>query len=99
MRVEILDLAMLDLMDGHRFYENQEAGLGGYFLDTLFSDIDALRIHGGIHRKPHGTFHRALSKRFPFAVYYAVEDGVVRVRAIVDCRRNPSWIRSHLRKA
>ncbi len=51
MKLEFLDLAQGDLIDGYRFYESQEAGLGTYFLDTLYSDIDSLRIYGGIHRK------------------------------------------------
>jgi hypothetical protein len=34
MRVEILDEAEQDLVDGAHFYEAQEAGLGQYFLDS-----------------------------------------------------------------
>ena len=99
MKIELLDLAMGDLIEGFHFYERQEAGLGTYFLDTLYSDIDSLRIYGGIHRKTYKNLHRALSKRFPFAIYYTLELETVRVRSIVDCRRNPSWIRQHLRNA
>ena len=99
MKLELLDLAMSDLIGGFHFYELQEVGLGTYFLDTLYSDIDSLRIFGGIHRKAHKNLHRALSKRFPFAIYYTLELETVRVRSIVDCRKNPSWIRQHLRNA
>lgn len=42
MRIEILDKAHGDLVDGFRFYESHEAGLGTYFLDSLYSDIDSL---------------------------------------------------------
>jgi plasmid stabilization system protein ParE len=42
-RVEILDEAEQDLIDGARFYEAQGPGLGEYFLDSLFSDIDSLQ--------------------------------------------------------
>jgi hypothetical protein len=41
-RVRILDAAERDLEEGYRFYERQSAGLGSYFLDSLFSDIDSL---------------------------------------------------------
>ena len=99
MKLEILDLAKDDLIEGYRFYEAQELGLGGYFLDSLYSDIDSLRFFGGIHRKAYKELHRALSKRFPFAIYYTLDAEVVRVRSVVDCRRQPSWIRGHLRKA
>lgn len=99
MKIELLDLAQGDLIDGYHFYESQEAGLGSYFLDTLYSDIDSLRIFGGIHRKAYKNLHRSLSKRFPFAIYYTLESEVVRVRSVVDCRKNPSWIRRHLKNA
>jgi hypothetical protein len=99
MKLELFDLAIGDLIEGYHFYELQEAGLGTYFLDTLYSDIDSLRIFGGIHRKAHKNLHRALSKRFPFATYYTLESETDRVRSIVDCRRNPSWNRQHLRNA
>ncbi len=99
MKIQILDLAKDDLVCGHRFYEKQEAGLGDYFLRNLFADIDHLQITAGSHLKPYYHYHRALSKRFPFAIFYTVDDGVVRIRAVVDCRRRPSWIRQHLRGA
>jgi hypothetical protein len=31
-------------------------GLGTYFLDTLYSDIESLRILGGIHRKAYNKY-------------------------------------------
>ncbi len=95
MRIEILDEAQEDLIAGFRFYENQEIGLGAYFLDSLYSDIDSLLLHGGSHRIVFG-FHRSLSKRFPFAIYYTVEGDLLRIHAVLDCRKDPSWIRERL---
>jgi hypothetical protein len=37
-----------------------------------------------------------LSHRFPFAIYYDVDNGIARVTAVLDMRRNPSWIRKEL---
>lgn len=45
MKIVILPLARDDLADGFQFYENQDAGLGSYFLESLFSDIDSLRLY------------------------------------------------------
>lgn len=95
MRIEILDEAQQDLIEGFRFYEKQEFGVGSYFLDCLFSDIDSLILFAGIHQIVYG-YHRCLSKRFPFAIYYDVVGELVRVHAVLDCRRNPSWIRRRL---
>jgi len=95
--IQILPEALEDLIAGYRFYENQAAGLGAYFRDSVLADIDLLATNGGVHAKVFG-YHRSLSKRFPFAIYYRVETDVVRVRAILDCRRNPSWIRERMDK-
>jgi len=97
MRLQILDLAKRDLIDGFHFYEDKEKGLGNYFVVSLYSDIESLKVFGGTHRKAYRGFHRALSKRFPFAIYYTVEMDIVRIRAVVDCRKRPSWIRRHVK--
>ncbi|MEK7803408.1 MAG: type II toxin-antitoxin system RelE/ParE family toxin [Deltaproteobacteria bacterium] len=97
MRIKILSTAEKDIEEGYRFYESQSPGLGSYFLDTLYSDINSLTYFGGIHQVVFG-YYRQLSKRFPFAVYYRIIDNVVVVFAILDCRRNPSWIRDRLIK-
>lgn len=96
MKVQVLEEATADLADGFRFYERQAEGLGDYFLDSLWSDIHSLRLYGGVHGIHHG-YHRLLSRRFPFAVYYRIEDGVARVRAVLDCRRDPDWILERLK--
>lgn len=82
---------------GHAFYERQAPGLGDYFLDALWTDLDSLLLYAGTHSKQFGRF-RMLSKRFPFAVYYDMEGDLIRVFAILDCRQNPSRTRRRLRR-
>ncbi len=53
---------------------NGNKGLGSYFLDTLYSDIDSLAYYGGIYCIVFG-YYRLMSKRFPFAVYYKISGG------------------------
>lgn len=72
MKVRILSAATRDLVDGYHFYERQAPGVGTYFLDSLYADIDSLIINAGIHPVYFGRYHRLLSKHFPFAVYYRV---------------------------
>ena len=96
MKIRILASASRDLIDGYRFYERQAKGIGAYFLDSLYSDIDSLIISAGMHSVHYGKYHRLLSKRFPFAVYYRMEEQTVLVYAVLDCRRRPAWIRKRL---
>lgn len=88
MRIRVLSLAIEDLDRGRAFYGKLQPGLGEYFLDTLFSDIDSLLLYSGVHQKVFGYF-RALSDRFPFAIYYQVEGEEVQVWRVLDCRQNP----------
>ncbi len=97
MKVEILSTAEDDLVDGHAFYERQQSGIGDYFLDTFFSEIDSLQLYGGTHRTKWGKF-RMLSRRFPFGVFYTLEGDTVRVCAVLDLRRRPSFLRRQLRR-
>lgn len=96
MKISIQSSALADLAEGFDFYERMQPGLGDYFLDSIYSDIDSLQLYAGIHLIHFGRFYRLLSKRFPFAVYYRIEDEVVCVRAVIDLRRDPTWIRKKL---
>lgn len=96
-KIRILGSAFEDLAEGERFYEEQAEGVGEHFLNCLFSDIDSLKQLAGIHPKFFG-FHRLLSKRFPWAVYYRVDLQVVIVFRVLDCRQDPSRTRSALRR-
>lgn len=60
MKLIILPSARDDLDNGYRFFEQQEEGLGDYFFDSLFSDIDSLRLYAGIHQKVFGYYRTPL---------------------------------------
>ena len=95
MRIKILSSAVDDLHAGRLFYEKQAEGLGEYFFDTMFSDIDSLALYAGIHPKVFG-YHRLLSKRFPYAVYYTLDGDLAVVWRVLDLRRNPDTTRQAL---
>ena len=97
MRLRILDSALEDLDQGRRFYERQGPGLGAYLLDGLFTEIDSLLLYAGIHPKVFG-FHRLITRRFPYGVYYRLEgDVAVVVWRVLDLRRSPAGILKALR--
>ena len=95
MKIKILTSAIDDLHSGRLFYENQGEGVGAYFFDSLFSDIDSLALYAGIHPTHYG-YHRMLSKRFPFAIYYTIEDDLAVVWRVLDLRRDPNQIKQAL---
>ncbi len=95
MRIKILLSAVEDLYNGRVFYEKQGEGVGEYFFNSLFSDIDSLVLYAGIHAKTFG-YHRMLARRFPYAVYYKVERDIAVVYRVLDLRQKPGKIRDAL---
>ncbi len=77
--------------DGRLRHEGMWSSAAGGCRDTIdrkegITFLDLLATNAGVHPKLFG-YHRSLSKRFPFAIYYRVEPDVVRVDAILDCAR------------
>ena len=97
MTINIAKSAQQDLLEGFAFYEKQKEGLGDYFLNILFSDIDELLDTAGMYPL-FFNYHRKLSRTFPFAIYYKVRDEMIYIYAILDCRRKPSWIRQKIER-
>ena len=97
MTLRILSLAEADLLNGFRFYERQSVGVGWYFLESLSSDIESLRLYGGTHRRVF-SYHRLLSKRFPFAIYYDLNKDEIRVLARVGLPTRSALARASVNK-
>ena len=95
MHIEILDDAQEDMLQGTLFYESQQYGTGDYFLESIGSDIESLHLYAGIHTVRNG-YYVLFSKRFPYTIYYKIEDEIVKVYAILDDRSNPKTIVSRL---
>jgi plasmid stabilization system protein ParE len=91
----LTELAQDDIESSREFYEKQSLHLGTYFYDSLLADLDALRFYAGIHQKHYGFF-RMLTRRFPYALYYDIEDQWVVVHAILHTRTDMRYIEKRL---
>ena len=91
MTLRILSLAEADLLDGFAFTSGKAAALVGNFSNhlTLTSNRS---LYAGTHRRVLG-YHRMLSKRFPFAIYYDLHRDEIRIWRVLDCRRDPRWLK------
>jgi hypothetical protein len=45
------------------------------------------------YKELRGSIHRALLRRFPCAVYFAIEGDIVVIVAVLHAGRNPEWQR------
>jgi len=94
--IQISRETLADLNEGFHFYEIQDAGLGPYFPSQIRADIDGLKITAGTHRQPYRDPHRLLRRKFPHALFYQFGETHGLIVAVIDCRRDPKWITSHL---
>lgn len=87
-------LADLDVEAAFEWYENERPGLGLEFLDELRAAYS--RIADGPLKYQHlrSGVRRALLKRFPYAVYFAIEGDIAVVVAVLHASRDPAeWQR------
>lgn len=94
-RVIVLEEAARDIEGAIDFYETAESGVGDYFRDSIIADLRRLEHYFGQHAL-HFGFHRALSDRFPHAIYYRDDEMTRTVVAVLDMRRDPSGIHDEL---
>jgi hypothetical protein len=73
-KVLVLAEAASDIERGIDFYNAIEDGVGLYFRDSIIAEIRRLSVYFGEHRI-HSGYFRALSSRFPYAIYYRDMEG------------------------
>jgi len=83
-----------DVTSAFSWYNGESRGLGHDFLAELRSVYD--RILEGPLKYPrvHSSTRRAILRRFPYAVYFTVDDDSVVILAVLHTSRDPGeWQR------
>lgn len=89
--------AALDIEAAFDWYENEQAGLGDEFLDELRATYDRIANGPLAYQDLRSGIRRALLRRFPYSVYFAVESDVVVILAVLHVAREPAeWQRRKL---
>ncbi len=77
-----------DLDVAFTWYEEQRRGLGFEFLDCVEALIETILYMPSAGFSYH-QFKRALVRRFPFSVFYTIEDDQLIIHAVFDNRQDP----------
>ena len=86
--------ADLDVEAAFEWYENERPGLGLEFLDELRASYNRIADGPLKYQELRGGIRRALLRRFPYAVYFAIEGDIVVVVAVLHASRDPAeWQR------
>ena len=87
--VHLLPEAERELEDAFRWYERQRSGLGLEFLLAFEAAVENLRRLPEGHELVALRTRKALLRRFPYLVLYAVEAERVLITALFHGRRDP----------
>lgn len=95
--VVIRRLAETHLAEAYAWYERQAPGLGADFLNRYAAAQTHLADYPEAAPVVFLDYRRALIRRFPYGIFYIVDDNVVVIAAVYHLARNPQTIQAVLR--
>jgi len=81
--------AEADLADAFAWYEDRLQGLGADLLRCVDAVFNAIIRNPRQYPQVHRTIRRALTRRFPYEVFFVEDDTRVVVLAVFHAKRNP----------
>lgn len=81
--------AETDATNAAFWYNLQREGLGEEFLLALEAKLNSIQRNPNQFNVVYRNVRRALTQRFPYGVFYIVEDRTIFILAIVHTSRNP----------
>jgi toxin ParE1/3/4 len=71
------------------WYEKQRKGLGFDFLDCVEVAIKSITQSPEIYRIYYSKFRGCIVRRFPFIIFYTIEEDEIIVHSVFDTRQDP----------
>ena len=97
-RLIIRPEAELDLEDAFAWYESQDPGLGSEFVRAIDTCISTIGRNPFAYRLIYQQARRTLVRRFPYALFYIVEEDTIFTIACFHTKRNPTDWQNRLNK-
>lgn len=86
-----------DLDDAYYWYEERESGLGKEVIRCIDTKIANINRHPLQHSVVQNKYvRRALVDKFPFSIYFEIEEELITIFAILHQRRSPDYWKSRI---
>jgi plasmid stabilization system protein ParE len=90
--VRVQPRAKSHLNEAYEWYDEQRAGLGREFLEAIEDCIEQIADNPGMFPVHRGRIRRAVAHRFPYLIFYVVEERESVVIAVFHAARDPqNW--------
>jgi plasmid stabilization system protein ParE len=87
-KLSFKEKASHELMEIHNWYELQHKGLGESFLDSVNNSLAVMTFAPRIYPVVYRQIRRASIKRFPYSIFYIVDEIAIRILRILHNRRD-----------
>ena len=84
-------LAERELNEAAQYYDLEDPGLGSSFLQEVARCLQSIEAHPEAGAVLRGDVRRRLLHRFPFALLYKVKPSGIRILAVMNLRRRPTY--------
>lgn len=86
--------AELDLEDTYHWYESQDKGLGSEFIRVVDASLSTIQRNPFAYASTYKDVRKKLIRKFPYALFYVVQDNKIFIIACFHVKRNPQqWKR------
>ena len=89
MRLIVRPEAEADLQQAYSWYEDQQPGLGRAFMDEVSTCLSAIEQRPLSFAVVNAAARRAMTRRFPYALFFVAGEEVISVVAAFHMARNP----------
>lgn len=87
--VRIQPRAQVQLSEIYDWYENRHAGLGKEFLDEVEVSLASVAENPGLYAIHRDQIRRTRTRRFPYLIFYTVNDDESVVISVFHAARDP----------
>jgi len=94
LKLVIKPAAESDLLEIFTWYEDRQSGLGAVFIEEIQSCFDLILQHPEIFQEIDKDIHRAVTRVFPYCVFYTNDEENVFILAVLHAAQRPDYIRS-----
>jgi plasmid stabilization system protein ParE len=84
--------AEIDLEESFQWYQEQSPGLGLEFLRCVDAAFDMIIENPRLYQNVYKNIRRTLTRRFPYEIFYIIEEDKIIVLAVLHAKRDPELL-------
>jgi len=88
-KINYTDRSKEDVETAFKWYEMQRRGLGSEFLDCIEIALRNIVDFPEMYQIAYSHFRVCVIRRFPFSIFYTVEEEEIVVHSVFDNRQDP----------